>query len=244
MSDTRIPGPRALLLDALGTLVELQPPAPALRTELARRFGVQVELDEAARALRAEISYYRAHLQQARDAPSLAALRRRCAEVLRDALPPSARLHTVSIDALTPALLAALRFRAYDDARPALLAARARGRRIVVVSNWDVSLEGVLERVGLAALIDGVVTSAVIGARKPAPAIFEAALRIADVRPDHALHVGDSLEEDIDGARAAGLRAVLLRRDGDAGVPGVPAIASLSELDSLLVGMGAAADEP
>ena len=191
MMHTHFSGRRALLLDALGTLVALDPPAPALRAELARRFGVEVGVGEAAYALRAEIAFYRANLQRARDEPSLAALRRRCAEVLRDALPQDGRLNGIGIDALTEVLLTALRFRAYDDARPALLAARARDERIVVVSNWDVSLVGVLERVGLADLVDGVVTSAGMGERKPSPAIFEAGLRIAGTGAGLATHVGD-----------------------------------------------------
>ena len=77
---------RALLLDALGTIVWLAAPAPALRTELATRFGVEVSEPEALQALSAEIAYYRAHLDQGRDPISLAALRQSCAEVLRAAL--------------------------------------------------------------------------------------------------------------------------------------------------------------
>jgi putative hydrolase of the HAD superfamily len=230
MADTHFSGPRALLIDALGTLVELQPPAPALRDELLARFGVTVGMDEADRALRAEIAYYRANLQHARDQTSLAMLRRRCAEILRGALPRDRRLDAVGVDALTEALLAALRFRAYEDARPALLAARERGQRVVVVSNWDVSLGGVLERVGLADLVDGVVTSAAVGVRKPSPGIFKAALEIAGVRSALATHVGDSAEEDVAGARAAGIAPILVRRDGRPGPSGVPTIASLAEL--------------
>ncbi len=226
------PSRRALLVDALGTLVELPPPAPALREQLSARFGIDIGLDQADAALRAEIAYYRSHLQQARDAHSLADLRRRCAEVLRGALPACARLAGVSTEALTETLLAALRFRAFADARPALIAARARGQRVIVVSNWDVSLTEVLERIGLAALVDDVVISAVIGVRKPSPAIFEAALRRAEAGPGEAMHVGDSVEEDVDGARAAGIEAVLLRRDGSPGPDGVRTISSLTELGS------------
>jgi putative hydrolase of the HAD superfamily len=221
---------RALLLDALGTLVELPPPAPALREELSARFGIDIGLDQADAALRAEIAYYRSHLQQARDAQSLAELRRRCAEVLRRALPAGAQLAAVGTEALTEALLGALRFRAFDDARPALTAARARGQRVIVVSNWDVSLTEVLERIGLAPLVDAVVISAVIGVRKPSPAIFEAALRQAGVAAAEATHVGDNLEEDVAGALAAGVEAVLLRRGGGAAPEGVATIRTLTEL--------------
>jgi putative hydrolase of the HAD superfamily len=221
---------RALLVDALGTLVELAPPAPALRHELSARFGLDVDPEAADRALRAEIGYYRSHLQQARDEGSLADLRRRCAEVLRGALPPSDRLTAISTEALTETLLAALRFRAFGDAPAALALARERGQRVIVVSNWDFSLTEVLDRIGLAGLVDGVVISAVVGVRKPSPAIFEAALELAGASRTEAVHVGDSVEEDVDGARAAGIEAVLLRRDGSPGPDAVTTIASLTQL--------------
>ena len=229
-----IRGLKALLLDALGTLVELPPPAPALQEELAARFGVAVTLGEAERAIVAEIAYYRARFDDAVDAESLRALRRACAEVLRDALPESAALTAASLDDVVELLLAALRFRAYDDAGPTILAARERGLRVVVASNWDVGLPDVLEHVGLAPLIDGIVTSASVGARKPAAAVFEAALHVAGVEPSAALHVGDSLTEDIVGARAAGVKAVLISRGGAIEPDGVPVLRSLSQLRTLI----------
>jgi putative hydrolase of the HAD superfamily len=225
---------RALLIDGLGTLVSLAPPAPALRHELAARFGIDVSEEEAGRALAAEIAFYRARMGLARDLDSLADLRRRCALVMRDALPASAPLAALEIDALTETLLSALRFEAYPDARPALLGARQAGASVIVVSNWDVSLSDVLERIGLAPLIDAVVTSAAVGAAKPEPAIFAHALALGGVAAADAVHVGDSLEEDVRGATACGIRAVLLRRGGFGEAPapeGVVTIAGLAELD-------------
>ena len=147
--------------------------------------------------------------------------------MLREALPGEPELE---LDPLVEALLASLRFTAFTDARPALRDGRARGQRLVVVSNWDVSLHGVLRALELEPLLDGVVTSAGAGARKPAPAIFEQALALTAPSPDEAIHVGDSLDEDVAGARAAGIRPVLIRRDGGAGVVGVRTISSLAEL--------------
>ena len=111
---------------------------------------------------------------------------------------------------------------------------RRGGARVIVVSNWDVSLADVLERAGLAALVDAVVTSAAVGAAKPAPAIFEHALGLAGVGAERALHVGDSLDEDVRGATACGIGAVLLRRGEGPVSPapdGVATIGSLAELD-------------
>jgi FMN phosphatase YigB (HAD superfamily) len=83
------------------------------------------------------------------------------------------------------------------------------------VSNWDVSLHDALADAGLAALVDGALSSAEVGRAKPDPLIFERALRLADVAPEDAIHVGDSLEHDVAGARAAGIRPVLVTRGGD-----------------------------
>lgn len=223
---------RALLIDGLGTLVALTPPAPVLVRELAARFGLEISAEAAQHALATEIRFYRAHMGSGRDTDSLTALRRRCGEVLRDALPAPAR--RLSIDEATEALLSALRFEPYPDAREALVRARTTTppTRVIVVSNWDVSLLGVLELVGLAPLVDGVVTSAVIGAAKPAPLIFEHALSLAGVSASRALHVGDSPDEDVAGALAIGIRPVLLdRARARPAVPaGVARIAGLAEL--------------
>lgn len=219
-----------LLVDALGTLLALEDPVPRLQAELLGRFGVEVSEVAAREAIAAEISYYRSHFDEGRDPASLADLRRRCAEALRSALPADGRLAGVGTGELTEALLASLHFTAFADARPALERARARWGRVIVVSNWDVSLVDVLARAGLAPLLDAIVTSASVGVRKPAAAIFERALGLAGAAADEAVHVGDSVEDDVAGARAAGIEAVLIRRDGGPGPPGVRTIATLAAL--------------
>lgn len=202
--------PRAVLLDALGTLVELEPPVPLLRRELRERFGLDIGEEAAGAALRAEIAFYRAHHDEARDAASLADLRRRSAAALREALPPEAA--TLPLEPLTEALLAALRFRPYPEVPEVLSALREAGRRLVVVSNWDVSLHAVLEQTGLVGWLDGALTSAELGTSKPDPAIFTRALELAGVDAADAVHVGDSAEHDVAGARAAGIEPLLLVR--------------------------------
>jgi putative hydrolase of the HAD superfamily len=216
--------PRAVLLDALGTLVELPPPAPALVEELGTR-GAHVREREAEWAIGAEIAFYRAHLHHARDADGLELLRARCTEVLRSALPAHAR----GVEDLRGALLASLRFRPYPEVPGALRALRDAGARLVVASNWDVSLHEVLDRTGLAPLVDGAVSSAEVGAAKPDPALFAAALEVAGADASDALHVGDSLEADVAGARAAGIEPVLVVRSGVA-PDGVRSVRSLDEL--------------
>jgi putative hydrolase of the HAD superfamily len=221
---------RAITIDALGTLLELVPPAPRLRAGLRARFGLEVSEAEAARAMRAEIGFYRAHLHLGRDQAGLDDLRRRCAEVLRDALAAP----ELDLGALTDVLLEAIRFEPFPDAVPALRDLRAAGLRLVAASNWDVSLHEQLERTGLRPLLDGAVSSAEAGAAKPDPAILVRALAIAGAEPGHAWHVGDDLEADVGAARAAGVQPVLIDRDGAAAAPaGVLRIASLAELPAL-----------
>ena len=225
-----------MLLDGLGTLVALESPWPRLVERLQDTHGVELSLADAERAFRAEIAYYRTHHHEGRDPDTLEDLRRRCAEVLRAQLPPRA-VQALSLEQLTAAMLDSLRFSTYPDVPAALARLRASGLTLVVVSNWDVSLPAVLRTVGVERMVDGVVTSAEVGHPKPAPEIFTAALALAGCAPERAVQVGDSLDQDIHGALAAGISAVLLRRDGaEPGEPppGVPSISSLAQLPPLL----------
>lgn len=229
MSRGRAESPRAILLDALGTLLELEPPAPLLRAELSDRFDVTLSKSDAQRAIAAEIAYYRGHFDAGRDEASLAELRLRCAEVLREAIAEPARAGLPPPVVLVDSLLASLRFRAFPEVRAALDDYRARGLRLVVVSNWDVSLGDRLAELGLTPMLDGVLTSAEAGARKPAVAIFERALGLAGVGAGEAIHVGDSIDADVAGAEGAGIEPVLIKRDGTPGPAGVRTITSLSD---------------
>jgi putative hydrolase of the HAD superfamily len=207
---------RAVFLDALGTLVELEPPWVSLRD----RVPAEVSDERLVEALRAEMAYYREHAHEGRDEGSLAELRERCAALV------SAKL---GIEITVDELVDSIRFSAYPDAAPALQRLRDRGLRLVAVSNWDCSLSRVLEGCGLGQMLDGAVSSAMAGARKPDPAIFAPALELAGCGPEEALHVGDTPGEDVAGARAAGIRSLLIDRAGDGGD-----ISSLSEIDQHL----------
>jgi haloacid dehalogenase superfamily, subfamily IA, variant 3 with third motif having DD or ED/haloacid dehalogenase superfamily, subfamily IA, variant 1 with third motif having Dx(3-4)D or Dx(3-4)E len=203
---------KAVFLDALGTLVELEPPWVGLRAAL----GDGIPEAQLVSGVRAEMAYYKAHSHEGRDPESLADLRRRSAELLSRELGTEVSVET---------LVESIRFAPYPDAVPALTQLRSRGLKLVCVSNWDCSLGEVLERCGLAAHLDGAVSSAEAGARKPDPAIFEAALALAGCSADEAVHVGDTREEDVEGAEAAGIRALLLDREGVGDIAGLEEVA-------------------
>jgi putative hydrolase of the HAD superfamily len=200
---------------------------------MAGRFGVRIAPGQAEAAIAAEIRYYRAHLHEGRDEQSVAELRGRCSEVLRQALATEHALDAISADEFTQILLAALQFRAYPEVAEILRELRGRGLRLVVASNWDASLPQTLEAIGLLDDLDGVVTSADCAAPKPEPPVFRRALELAGVPACAALHVGDSPEEDLAGARRCGIEAVLIARAGQPAVPGGRSISSLRGLLAL-----------
>ena len=136
--------PSAVLLDALGTLVELETPWPHLAQELAAR-GVVVDLEAARAAMLAEMALLP---RPPRRGARLGRRSRTCA----GAAPPSCRSRwapSLPLADVEDALLAAIRFRAYPEVPAVLARLRAGGARLAVVSNWDVSLHDVLERTGL-----------------------------------------------------------------------------------------------
>lgn len=100
----------------------------------------------------------------------------------------------------------------YDDVVPTLEELSRREVRLAVVSNWDSYLPKLLAALGLDRFFAVVLVSALEGTSKPDPEIFLRACRRLDVAPAEALHVGDSVSEDLAGARAAGLSALLLDR--------------------------------
>ena len=197
---------RAVLFDALGTLVELEPPWIGLKEAL----GDDIDDERLVRAVKEEMAFYKAHANEGRDPDSLADLRARSAEVLSRGLGHEVPVHV---------LVDSIRFGPYPDAVPALEDLRGRGLRLICVSNWDISLREVLERCGLMDHLDGAVSSAEAAAPKPDPALL-----LAGCEPGEALMVGDTPEEDTAAADAAGMRSLIVDRAGGGD------IASLAEV--------------
>jgi HAD superfamily hydrolase (TIGR01549 family) len=102
-------------------------------------------------------------------------------------------------------------FELYEDALAALEEVRRAGLRIGLVSNGIRDLTEFVSHHQLD--VDAIVDSRSHGRVKPHPTIFEAVLELLGVRPPEAVMVGDSLEEDIEGARALGMRAILIDRE-------------------------------
>lgn len=208
------PRPQALLLDAMGTLIQLRRPLGHTYAEAAAGHGLTVEPEAIGRAF--------ARLYPA--APPLAfppmaeeALRQaeigwwgqRIDAVLQEtagvAAPPA--LHRELFEVFADPSL----WQVYDDVPANLARWQAAGLKLAVVSNFDSRLDGLLAGLGLAERFEAVVVSSRAGAAKPSPEPFRQALAALGLPAAAAWHVGDSPEDEA-GARAAGLRCLLLRR--------------------------------
>jgi putative hydrolase of the HAD superfamily len=105
---------------------------------------------------------------------------------------------------------------------------KARGLKIALVSNFDGRLHRVVAELELKPFFDAVIVSSEAGWAKPSPRIYAAALDALGVEPGEALMVGDRPKEDVAGAKAAGLRALLYDPHGRA--PGQGSIRDLRQI--------------
>jgi putative hydrolase of the HAD superfamily len=119
-------------------------------------------------------------------------------------------------------------WKVFDDVVPTLDALASRGVRLGIISNWDARLRGLLQRLQLIEYFDAVIISCEVGFTKPSPVIFEQAAIKLGLPPGAVLHVGDSRDHDVTGARAAGFHGLRIRRKH------VPASDDLSVLDEVL----------
>ena len=104
----------------------------------------------------------------------------------------------------------------YEDVLPILDQLQRTGMKMGIISNWDTPLHAMIEELGLAPYFEVVVAShdQRVQSAKPDAAIFEYALNAVGISAEGAVHIGDSFEADIIGAHSAGIRAILLDRDG------------------------------
>jgi putative hydrolase of the HAD superfamily len=123
-----------------------------------------------------------------------------------------------------------------DEVGPALAALRARGLRLVVVSNANGTLLSAFTRLGLVPALDVIFDSHVVGIEKPDPRFFQLALDTSGARAETTVHVGDLYHVDVVGARSAGIAAILLDAGNLYAGYDCRRVRSLTELVELLAG--------
>ena len=124
----------------------------------------------------------------------------------------------------------------YEDTVPTLQHLRDAGFKLAIVSNWDTPLDPLAERLGIAHYFDIIVAShdTRVRSAKPDPHIFNYTLAAVGVSAEETVHVGDTYAADIIGAKNAGIRPILIDRDGTQTGRWDETIQSLSELPALL----------
>lgn len=104
-------------------------------------------------------------------------------------------------------------WRLYPGTLEILAELKKRKKRLAIISNWDSRLFGICKSLELEEHFEFILASAVFGASKPSPKIFEEALRRMGARASEAVHIGDSFEDDIKGAGTVGMDAILIERN-------------------------------
>lgn len=200
----------AVVFDLYGTLIRLgRDTSPYLR------FARQVRPDDPGEAVR------RSLVTDARDL-------RRFAERL-GVDPPE------DVEALEDDLRQDVRSaRVFDDVEEALTRLRGRGLRLGLISNAATPYKEPFQRLGLAGRFDAVLFSCDVGLRKPEPEIYRRMADALGVETERVVMVGDGRRSDVDGPKAVGMGAWLLRRGGGA-------VAGLGELAGMIRESGASA---
>lgn len=123
---------------------------------------------------------------------------------------------------------------AYEDAKPALLQLKEAGYLLGVIANARDVIVGRLEHTGLTAHFDSITYSAEVGVPKPDSKIFHTAMERIGCTPDEAVHIGDRWREDVEGARAVGIKPIYLDRENENRDVDVWHVQSLSEIAGLI----------
>jgi HAD superfamily hydrolase (TIGR01549 family) len=132
-------------------------------------------------------------------------------------------------------LNATMKFILYDDVLPALKTIKAAKLTVGLLTNLQNEINSMCNELGIDSLLDFTVTSGEVGADKPQAPIFLKAMELAKVKPSEAVHVGDQYVNDVKGAQALGIGAILLDRDNlYPEVADCPRIKSLVEVANFL----------
>ena len=118
----------------------------------------------------------------------------------------------------------------FDDVIPALEELAMMGIPLAIISNWDERLRPLLHSLNLSGYFESILISSEVYFAKPSNVIFEHAVRNLGLPAESILHVGDSVDEDVQGAKASGMRSMLLDRAADASQNQISSLRDLSRL--------------
>jgi HAD superfamily hydrolase (TIGR01662 family) len=200
------PRPQLVLLDVDFTLIRPRRVFDANGyAELGARFGARLDPDRYEQARLDALHIFEVDTLEHRSAQH----RRFAVEIVRGMGAGTAEAEQIGI-AAEEAWADPSNFELFPDVTSLLEALRASGCTIGLVSNTDRELEAFAAELGVR--VDFALASRAHGRRKPCATIFAAALALGGAPSELAVMVGDSLDDDIAGASACGVRAVLVDR--------------------------------
>lgn len=208
---------KAVFFDFFNTLVYFDPPREKHYADTAAEFGVRISPQAVAAALPEADAWWRSEnsrspIKDREQAGKFDAYRGYGLRILKDAE------NTVSPDQalqmLAKAFALGFNLENFADSLPALQALKVKNIQTGVISNIGEQIDSYLDKAGFTGYITHKVTSFEAGYDKPQPQIFQLALKKAGVTAAEALFVGDQYDLDVLGARSAGIKPILINRDG------------------------------
>ncbi len=220
---------RAVLFDAVGTLIHPLPSVHEVYVRVGRRFGSGHDADSIRTRFGQAFAKYDQHAETD-EQHERARWRHIVTEVFDDVTDATESLFTELWDHFAEPS----HWRLYDDVLPVWEVIRRRNIVVGIASNFDSRLEVICRGVYPLNEVDHVFCSSIVGFSKPHPEFFAHVSRKLGLEPNQLLMVGDSLENDIEGAHAAGWQALWIQR----GVTAVDAsvITRLTDLPALIGG--------
>ena len=210
---------KAVFFDWYNTLARYQPPREELLSQALKEYGIDVSPQRVLPGLVvADKDYFEANASR----PIRERSPEEQAELFNRYLTTVLTMAGIDVPAQPGTLMKVmsrmqqlsqgLDFVLFDDVLPALASLKKRSFTIGLLTNLDRDMRPICRRLGLEPYVDLVITSAEVGADKPQPPIFLAALERAGVSASEAVHVGDHYALDVMGARGVGIGAILLDR--------------------------------
>lgn len=203
---------RCIAFDTVGTLLYAEPPVARVYATVAEQFGSRKDEREIARAFKRclEAAENASHAEGLRTDEAYE--RRWWREIVAKVLDDVSDLDGC-FEVLFEHFGRPESWRCYDDVAPAFALLREAGFRLALTSNFDARLYALQEGIDSLRELSPVIVSTEVGYRKPHRAFFTAIADGANLSPAEVLYVGDSLTNDHEGAKNAGLASVWLRRN-------------------------------
>jgi len=231
---------QAVFFDWFGTLAHYYPPREHILSQVLNELGFNVSPDDLRPSLLlSDREFYEENTATSmrditREERTNRFIRQQQRMLARTGVKVSGDMPQI-IFARSRELFAGMKFVLFDDVLPTMKELKERNLTIGLLTNLDRDIDSLCREVGLQQYLDFALTSAVVGAEKPHPPIFMAALEKAALSPEEALHVGDQYSVDVVGARGVGIGPVLLdREDVYLEVTDCPRINTMSELTAYL----------